>query len=66
MGIADWARGDVKMQEHPVEIEFFDGSTADVSEFVVTVEIKRYVLVQVACPETGEIQAMSNRLQAMV
>jgi hypothetical protein len=41
MGIADWARGDVSMQEQPVEIEFFDGSTADVSEFVVTVEIQR-------------------------
>ena len=41
MGIADWARGDVRMQEHPVEIEFYDGSTAEVSEFVVMVEIQR-------------------------
>jgi len=41
MGIADWTRGDVRMQEQPVEIEFFDGSRADVSEFVVTVEIQR-------------------------
>jgi hypothetical protein len=41
MGIADWVRGDVTMEEQPTEIVYFDGSRSEISEFVVTVEIKR-------------------------
>ena len=41
LGIADWSLQTVLMQERPVEIAYFDDSRAEISEFIVTVEIKR-------------------------
>ena len=41
MGIADWSRGGITMLERPIEIAYFDDSRSEISEFVVTVEIKR-------------------------
>ena len=41
LGIADWSRESVTMQERPIEIAYFDESRSEVSEFVVTVQIKR-------------------------
>ncbi len=41
LGIADWERGQVTMQERPTEIAYFDESSSAVSEFVVTIDIKR-------------------------
>ncbi len=41
MGVADWIRKNVTMQERGVDIAYFDESRTEISEFVVTVEIKR-------------------------
>jgi hypothetical protein len=41
LGIADWTRKSVTMQERAIEIAYFDESISEVSEFVVTVEIER-------------------------
>lgn len=41
LGIADWTRKSVTMEERPTEIAYFDETISEVSEFVVTVEIKR-------------------------
>jgi hypothetical protein len=52
-GIADWSRELVTMQEQPVEIAFFDESRSVVSEFVVTVTIKRrpiHLLISIIFP----------------
>ena len=53
MGVADWTRHGVLMEERPVEIAYFDESTAEISEFVVTVQIKRrpvHLLVSIIFP----------------
>ena len=41
LGIADWSLETVLMQERPVEIAYFDDSRSEISEFIVTVQIKR-------------------------
>ena len=41
LGIADWSRESVSMQERPIEIAYFDESRSEISEFVVTVRIER-------------------------
>ncbi len=41
LGVADWLLQEVSMQERPVEIAYFDDSRAEISEFIVTVQIKR-------------------------
>ncbi len=41
LGLADWSREGVTMLERSTEIAYFDENRSAVSEFVVTVEIKR-------------------------
>lgn len=53
LGIADWSRGQTTMSERPIEIAYFDESRSEISEFVVTVEIKRrptHFLVSIVLP----------------
>lgn len=53
MGIAEWDRKAVLMDERTVEIAYFDDSKESISEFVVTVEIGRspmHVLVSIIFP----------------
>lgn len=53
LGIADWARGQVTMEERPIEIAYFDESRSELSEFVVTVNIKRrptHLLISIIFP----------------
>lgn len=41
LGIADWALEKVAMRERPADIAYFDDSHTVISEFIVTVQIKR-------------------------
>ena len=53
LGIADWTRDAITMQERPIDITSFDGSRSEVSEFVVTVNIKRrpaHLLISIIFP----------------
>ncbi len=53
LGVADWERRGVLMAERPVEIAYFDESKAEISEFVVTVQIKRrpiHLMVSIIFP----------------
>ena len=53
MGIAQWVRGPVLMEERPVEIAYFDDSKGTISEFVVTIHIERlplHVLTSIIFP----------------
>ncbi len=53
LGIADWLRESVSMLERPIEMAYFDDSKSEISEFVVTVRIKRlpvHFLVSIIFP----------------
>ena len=53
MGIADWSRESVTMQEGSAEIAYFDESTSEVSEFILTIEIKRrpmHMIISILLP----------------
>lgn len=53
MGVADWSREKVTMHERPVEIAYFDDSRSEVSEFVVTMTIKRrptHIIISMILP----------------
>ncbi len=53
LGIADWERQGVTMAERRVEIAYFDESRSELSEFVVTIDIKRrptHFLVSIMFP----------------
>lgn len=53
LGIADWSRESVTMIERPVEIAYFDETRSAISEFVVTVTIKRkpiHMLISIVFP----------------
>lgn len=53
MGLADWTRENVTMQARTTEIAYFDDARSDVSEFIVTVEIKRrplHMLISIIFP----------------
>ena len=52
-GIADWSREGVSMAERAIDIAYFDESSAEISEFVVTVEIKRrtmHMIISIILP----------------
>ena len=52
-GVADWSREGVTMQERSIDIAYFDESHSAVSEFVVTVEIKRrptHMIISIVFP----------------
>ena len=52
-GIADWSREGVTMEERAIDIAYFDDSRSAVSEFVVTVEIKRrptHMIISIILP----------------
>ena len=53
VGIADWKLESVTMQERPIEIAYFDETRSEVSEFIVTVQIKRrpmHLLISILFP----------------
>lgn len=53
LGIADWSRESVSMRERPAQIAYFDESRSEISEFVVTVRIKRrpsHLMVSIIFP----------------
>ena len=53
LGIADWSREGVTMQERAIDIAYFDESRSAMSEFVVTVEIKRrplHMIISILLP----------------
>jgi hypothetical protein len=53
LGVADWSREGVTMQERATEIAYFDESRSAISEFVVTVEIKRrptHMIISILLP----------------
>ncbi len=53
LGIADWSREKVTMQERPIEIAYFDESRSEISEYVVSVTIKRrptHMMISVIFP----------------
>ena len=53
LGIADWSREGVTMQERATEIAYFDESRSEVSEFVVKVQIKRrpmHMIISILLP----------------
>jgi hypothetical protein len=53
LGIAEWAREAVLMSERPIEIEYFDDRLVTMSEFVVTIQLRRrplHVLVSLLFP----------------
>ena len=53
LGIADWSREGATVEERATEIAYSDHSRSDVSEFVVTVEIKRrpmHIIVSIVLP----------------
>ena len=52
-GIADWSREGVSMEERGIDIAYFDESHSEISEFVVTVEIKRrptHMIISIILP----------------
>ncbi len=53
LGVADWIRRDVTMQERGIEIAYFDETRSEISEFIVTVEIKRrptHMIISILLP----------------
>ncbi len=53
LGIADWGLEEVTMRERPIEIAYFDDSRVEISEFIVTVEIKRrplHLIISIILP----------------
>jgi len=53
MGIADWSRESVSMNERSTRIAYFDDSESEISEFVVTLQIKRkpaHLMISIVLP----------------
>jgi len=53
LGIADWSRESVTVLERPAEIAYFDDTKQKISEFVVTIQVKRrpaHILVSIILP----------------
>lgn len=53
LGIVDWSRDSVTMQERPAKIAYFDDSVSEISEFFITITISRkpaHMLVSILFP----------------